>query len=76
VSGESGPPTFEPDEPVSPPASGLRARLKLLNTSRLGEALAERNGDQADDAAGPSSREISPELVLVDPALAAWARKR
>jgi hypothetical protein len=47
----------------------LRARIRQLNPSQLGAALAARAAD-----ARPSSRELSPELVLVDPALAAWAR--
>jgi hypothetical protein len=51
--------------------SGLRARIRSLRLSRLGDALAERGEEPA-----PSPREISPELVLVDPVLAAWARER
>lgn len=52
--------------------SRLRERLEIVNTSRLGAALAARVERVVDAAPGP--RELSPELVLIDPALAAWAR--
>ena len=51
----------------------LREQLEIVNTSRLGAALAAR-GEQAVLDAAPDAREVSPELVLIDPALAAWAR--
>ena len=74
MSVESGPTTF----PSATPR--LRARLKQLNASRLGEALSARSGarggDRAAEGVQPAARGISPELVLVDPALAAWARER
>ena len=52
--------------------SRLRERLETVNTSRLGAALAARGEPVLE--AGPNPREISPELVLIDPQLAAWAR--
>ena len=52
----------------------LREQLETVNTSRLGAALAARVEHVGD--AGPDPREVSPELVLIDPVLAAWARDR
>jgi hypothetical protein len=49
----------------------LRERIRRLNPSQLGQAL---NGRTA--GAHPPGRELSPELVLVDPELAAWARSQ
>ena len=52
--------------------SRLREQLEIVNTSRLGAALAARIEHVVDG--GPDPREVSPELVLIDPVLAAWAR--
>jgi hypothetical protein len=55
----------------SPAPSRLRTSLETVNTSRLGAALAAR---AERDEHAPGLRELSPELVLIDPQLAAWAR--
>jgi len=60
----------------SPTESGLRARIRSLRLSGLGDALADRDTAQGDDEDAPAPRDISPELVLVDPVLAEWARER
>jgi hypothetical protein len=69
----------EPNLRLVPSATGnpsrLREQLEIVNTSRLGAALAAR-GEQVVLDAGPDPREVSPELVLIDPALAAWAREQ